>query len=143
MSAQVEKVTSALVTGLRTTGMRIGDHEPPADMALPYSIVYIVDDAPPPSGPPLTDPEGDLWIGVQVTSVGSGRKQAQWQADKIRTYLIGRNASGAHTSALPAIAGFVVASRMGATPSGVVPEGSAPNTLYNVPDRYVLHVTPA
>lgn len=139
----VQLCTNAIIDALRAQGLRIGDHELPTDRTLPYSILYLVDDAPVPTGPPLTDPQADTWIGVQVTSVGSGRKQAQWQADKVRGFFLDRADSGAFTHGLPAIPGYRWVDRLGTTPSGVAPEGTAPNTLYNVPDRYTLHVTPA
>lgn len=139
----VQLITNALLDALLAEGLRVGDHDIPKDRTYPYSILYQVDDAPPPSGPPLTGPEEDVSIGFQVTSVGSGRKQAQWQADRVRRFITGRNGAGAFLSNLPAVSGWRVTSRMGAAPSGVAPEGSSPNILFNVPDRYTLHVTPA
>lgn len=141
--APVQLVTNALLEGLTAAGFRVGDSILPTDRTFPYHILYQIDDAPPPDGPPLTGPEEDLWIGFQITTVGSGRKQAQWGADKIRGFMTGRDASGALVHALPVIAGWKVSSRLGSTPGGVDPEGTAPNLLFNAPNRYILHVTPA
>lgn len=139
----VQLVTNSFLTMLTSGGLRVGDHELPTDRTFPYSILYQIDDAPPPSGPPLTGPEEDMAIGYQLMSVGTGRKQAQWQADKLRDRILGHSLGGAFDIPFPAIAGWTVSSRLGTTPSGVAPEGSAPNVLFNVPDRYILIVTPA
>lgn len=139
----MQLITNALIQALTDAGLRVGDHDLPTDRTFPYSIVYVVPDAPAPDGPPLTGPEEDVAVGVQITSVGSGRKQAQWQADKVRDLLTGRASSGALAFGLPAIAGWRWSDRLGAAPSGVAPEGTAPNRTYSVPDRFTLHVTPA
>ncbi len=124
--------------------LRVGDHERPKDRTLPYGILHAVDDAPPPDQPPLTITPTDLWIGIQITSVGSSRKQAQWHADNVRDRLLSSDSvTGAFLHNLPAIAGWRWNARIGSTPSGVAPEGSALNVLYNAPNRYTLHVTPA
>lgn len=139
----VQLFTNAMLDALLGEGLRVGDHELPKDHTYPYSILYQIDDAPPPSGPELTGPEEDVGIGFQLMSVGSGRKQAQWQADRVRRFITGRAPDGSFLHDLPVVAGWRVAGRLGAAPSGVAPEGSAPNTLFNVPDRYTLLVTPA
>lgn len=141
--APTQLLTNSLLDALRNAGFRVGDSELPADRTFPYHILYSVGDAPPPDGPPLTGPEEDLALGFQITTVGSGRKQAQWGADKIRGFMTGRSSTGAFVHDLPSVAGWKVTGRLGSTPGGVAPEGSAPNTLYNVPDRYTLHVTPS
>lgn len=139
--APVQLFTNALLDMLAAE-MRVGDHEVPKDRTFPYSILYQLDDAPPPDGPVLTGPEEDLAIGFQITSVGSGRKQAQWQADRVRRVMVGRNSEGGLLFPLPIVAGWTVAGRLGAAPGGVAVEGSAPTLLFQVPDRYTLHVTP-
>ena len=141
--APVQMITNALLDMLQAEGFRVGDHEPPKDRTFPYHILYQIEDAPAPEGPPLTGPEEDMAIGFQVTTVGSGRKQAQWGADRVRAAITGRAADGSFLVELPVVAGWSVSSRLGSTPSGVAPEGSAPNVLFNAPNRYTLHVTPA
>lgn len=141
--APVQLLTTALLDALVADGMRVGDHDTPKDHTFPYSILYQIDDAPLPTGPELTGPEEDLAIGFQLSSVGSGRKQAQWQADRVRRFITGRDPQGRHIFELPAVNGWKVTGRLGSTPSGVAVEGSAPNTVFTVPDRFILHVTPA
>lgn len=140
----IQLFTNAVQDFLVANGFRVGDHEIPADRTLPYVILYQISDAPLPTGPELTGPEEDASIGFQITSVGSGRKQAQWQADKIRRLLVGRATDGSLMSTLPAVSAWKVTGRVGLAPSGVVVEGTNPeNVLYSVPDRFIVNVTPA
>lgn len=143
-SPPIQLMSNAVLQFFRDAGLRVGDHELPTDRTTPYSILYVVEDAPVPDQPELVATPTDLWLGVQLTSIGSRRDQAQLQADRVRRRLLDTDSvTGAFVHDLPAIAGWVWNARIGAAPSGVVPEGTAPNKLYNVPDRYTLHVTPA
>jgi hypothetical protein len=144
----LELVTDAFITFIQTgisapsTPRLVGDHEAPpgADLDIGYAVVYTIDGGQF-EGASLWAPESEAEVVFQVTSVGRKRNQAQWIADRARLTVLSRLAAGGFQVAFPDPAGMTVTGREpeGSTP-GVIPEGVAPNRVYNIPERYRLHV---
>lgn len=142
-------VTAAMLDILvRSTKQPAGDHKAPvvsrADTAgWPYTIVYSL-----PGGtqerPNLRAPNADGLLVYQVTSVGLNREQAEWMADRVRLTLLGRDARGRFQVELQDIDGTRILDRMGQEGlPGIIAEGTPPNEVFSVAERYVLATTPA
>jgi len=136
----------ALLEGMEG-GFAVGDHAAPpgADPREdPYLVVWEIPGGSV-EGPALTAPEADHSIVYQVDAVGFTRKQAQRLAARAGRAVAGRDAvTGAYLVAASSPAGLSVHDRIseGAF-GGVTVEGTAPDEVYTVPNRYVLTVTPA
>lgn len=137
-----EDVVTALVAMLEATLPHpVGDGQPP-DGDPPYYIVYVLPGLGY-TGPPLSAPDEDARMVVQVTSVGSRRDQAMRLASLARDAMLGRDGSGSFQTS---IAGgtFVVVGRWPDGGSAEVDyEGNPPNRLFTARDRYGLHVSPS
>lgn len=81
-------VAKAVLTALRVAWPRVGDGEAPADLTLPYAVMYDAGGAG--LDGPVADPHADGAPLLQVTCVGSTREQARWLADKLRPTLLTR-----------------------------------------------------
>lgn len=137
-----EDVLSALVAMMRDQlSQPVGDGAPPEEEP-PY---FYVNSIPGGSyvGPPLVNPEADMAMVVQVTSIGFQRDQTQQLATLARKLILGRDASGAFQAS---IAGgtFVVVDRWpDSGPPGVDYSGRPPDRLFNVAERFVLYTRSA
>lgn len=122
----------------------VGDHRAPdgADpKAKPYVVVWEVPGGSV-EGPWLADPDADHSIVYQVDAVGFTRAQAQRLAARMRDLICGR-ADGAYLAAVDMPPGMVVHDRISeGSFGGVTVEGTAPDEVYTVPNRYVLTATP-
>jgi hypothetical protein len=92
------------------TGKNIGLVSPPADLGLPYAVLY-----------PLVSGEGDgqTWgdkeewrdLNYQVTSVGSDVRQANWMNDRVSAFFVSKLPGGDYTNDITP-AGMTVAWRV-------------------------------
>lgn len=91
--------TQAVIGVLEAAGLTVGDHDAPDPAVPPYSVVYLLDDL-------LVDgtaaaPDDDAQLHTQITSVGAGARQAEWEADRVRTALHGATLTVAGRSVQP------------------------------------------
>lgn len=133
-------VTAAFVSLAAATGLPVGDHTAPVEVAgKPWAIVYSI------SGGGLLDSnlaalEEGMDLIYQVTSVGRRRDQAEWLADRTRGVVVGRTAAG-FSAPFPAIAGAKVADRqLWGGLGGVEPSGDSPNQVWSVAERFLLRL---
>lgn len=79
-------VDIAIQNILLTAGFPVGYGNAPADLSIPYMILY------PQGGPPgdgsWGSPEEDRWWNYQVTSVGREPVQVTWLTDKVRGMIL-------------------------------------------------------
>lgn len=138
------KVTDWLIALLGGAGFGVGDHKAPAGANprdAPYLVVWEIPGGST-EGPALWDPEADHAIPYQVDAVGFTRAQAQALAARARDRVCGR-AGGAYLVAVDSPPGMLVHDRISEGSSGgVIVQGTAPDEVYTVPQRYVLTVTP-
>lgn len=114
-----------------------------ADLAAGYGIVYTVAGGGF-TGPPFWAPESQGILVFQVTTVGKRRDHAQWLQDRVRLSFLSRKTEGGFQVPFAPPAGWVVTHREpDGTPPGVIPEGPPTQRIYNVPERYRLHIEPA
>lgn len=141
MTAAIEPqhVTDAFIAMLEAaTAMAVGDHEAPPDRTLPYLIVYRIDGGGF-SGPAWDDSTADATYVFQVTAVGEARVQAEALAGRVRSRILSRDADGRWDFPLALPAPYKEMSRgPDASPAGPDRVG----TLWHVPDRYQITVTP-
>lgn len=141
-------VTDWLIALLRTDAgdFAVGDHMAPSGAdprVAPYFVVWEIVGGHF-EGPPLTDPEADHSIVYQVDAVGFLRPQANTLASRARNIITGRSPAGAYLVALASPPDMLIYDRISEGSSGgVIVEGTAPDEVYSVPNRYVLTVTPA
>jgi hypothetical protein len=133
-------VTAAFIELLETTGLPIGDHVAPGEVAgKPWAIVYSI-----PGGALRDDNLAAVEKGTdlvyQVTSVGRRRDQAEWMADRARTTVIARTSSG-FTTAWPMMTGAEAADRqlLGGL-GGAEPSGKAPHQVWSVAERFLIRL---
>lgn len=149
MTIDQSLVTTALIQLLEAApgSFAVGDHiSPPGanPRVAPYGVVKTIAGGSF-DGPPLWDPEADVTLVYQVDAVGFTRPQAQALAARFRTQITGRKSTGgAYLVAITQPAGMRIHDRISeGTSGGVIVEGTAPDEIYSVPDRYLLTVTPA
>lgn len=136
-----EDVFTAVISMLRAQqAFPVGDGEPPDD-EVPYYIVYPIEGGGY-FGPPLTNPEADAAVVLQVNSVGRRRDQAQRLGTIARNLVLGRQASGAFQNAITGSTFVVAHRRPDGGPAGTDYSGRPPDRLFTARERYVLHVTP-
>lgn len=141
-------VTAWLIDLLQTDpgDFAVGDHMAPlgADPRVaPYFVVWEIIGGSF-EGPPLTDPEADQSIVYQVDAVGFLRPQANTLAAHARHMITGRSTNGGYAVAMTSPPGLLIYDRISEGSSGgVIVEGTAPDEIYSVPNRYILTVTPA
>lgn len=149
-----DPVTETVLAHLRAElggDLRVGDHErPPGLDALPelertpYHVLRRVDGGGW-SGPPLVG-GGDVELVYQVSSVGDSRKGAEVAAARARRALIGLLPAGAPGRPLRDVRDHeaqVVARIIRCEPDGSPMAPDDEGTLFTVPDRYRMVVTPA
>nr|BEK65694.1 hypothetical protein KPHV_29210 [Kitasatospora purpeofusca] len=106
----------------------------PTGNTIPYSVLYPLGGTS--SGPPFGDQGGDGRMLYQITSVGSTAEQAEWQADKVRTAVLGTGPKGGFaTPIVPA--GHTVTGREIDKEDGT----TVANGVYSYVTRVVLYVT--
>lgn len=123
----------------------VGDHGAPkvADVTYPYWTVYGIPGGGY-SGPVLGAAQADASFVYQVDSVGLNRDQAERAASRARHLVVGRAAGGAYATAAEDPEGMVVSDRISdGAPGAPVPEGTFPNEVWTVSERFVISVTPA
>lgn len=128
-----------------STGKQFGDTLSPVARPekgdFPYGIVDSI-----PGGNitgTMSAPDADADLIFQVTSCGLSAKQARWLSDRVRVTLLARNPNGTYQVAPQSPKGWDIAERRPYGGSPVpVPEDTYTPTVYNVPERFVLRVTP-
>jgi|GEM_PF-3066185 len=119
----------------------VGDHKAPADAAHPYWVVWSIPGGSQ-SGPPLGAIQADASYVYQVDSVGLTRDQAEKLATRARRRVADRLETGAYATAAEHPAGMVVSDRIAEGSAGApIPEGSYPNEVYTVSERFVISVS--
>ena len=135
-------LTDALRSYLEVaTGKKIGDHEAPLDVTLPYGVLYLLDGGSW-AGPDLAAPQAIAWFPFQVTSVGAERNACQWLADRVQAVLVSRGPTGALPVDLRTAigtAGLTLLDVEMTTAGGADREGH----MWQAPDRYTIAVTPS
>lgn len=81
-------VAKAVLTALRVAWARVGDGEAPADLTLPYAVLYRAGGGG--LSGPVSNPHADGSPLLQLTCVGATAEQADWLADKLRPTLLTR-----------------------------------------------------
>lgn len=136
-----EVLTTALKAWLAeelNRGVEVG--ESPSASPLPYVMIYPIPGGRF-SGPAFSAPNADADAVYQLTSVGKGREQAEWLADRARHVMLDREDDGTFATAFPDIEGWVVYDRSpDSGPPPVTPDGAG---LWRVDERFVLCITPA
>lgn len=97
------------------------------------------------TGPPLTGGASDVAVVYQLDAVGGDDEQATWAQSRGRSALIGIAPAGAPGFPLRDVvdeADNVVARVIRSRPDGSPSSPTAEGTVWSVPDRYVLVVTP-
>lgn len=138
-------LTHGFLELLRTgTAMPVGRGQAPAIIAgKPWMVVHVIEGGGY-DGAPLTDPTSDAAFVYQVDAVGRSEDQAEWMADVVRRTVLARTTSGAFQVPFPAVEAVKVIDRRPDTnPGGLTSEGTAPNEVFTVSDRFSIHVTPA
>lgn len=142
-------VTKWLIDLLKAdpVGYGVGDHGAPEDVAFPagypYWTVYSIPGGGY-SGPPMGAHEADASYVYQVDSVGLTRDQAESMGSRAHNRVSGRGIGGAYAAAAEHPSGMVVSDRISeGSPGAPVPEGSYPNEVWTVSERFVISVTPA
>lgn len=79
--------SDAFLAAVSAIWPRVGDASAPADVTLPYAVVYPLDAA---FDGSMSDLDADADPITQITYVGATREQAQWLRDKVRTDLLGQ-----------------------------------------------------
>ena len=134
-------VRQLLIDHLGGTSPHVYDTVVPVDAQFPYWVVYQIPGGEG-YGPPLTDPDADTQIVVQVDSVAGRRDQAQLNRDRAANVMLSRR-GGALQYDMGAIAGWAFCGRMrNDVPGGVEVEGAPPNAVFTASDRYTIAVTP-
>lgn len=137
-------ITNNLLTMLAAgTGKQVGDHKAPAVPVYPYSVLYVL-----PGGEywgaPLIAPDADVDMYYQVDSIGARRDQVEWLADRVRRTMLARTSGGVFQVSFTNPTGWKVADRVPeGGPGGVQVEGSPPNEVFSIPERFALRVVPA
>lgn len=77
------------------TSKNIGRVEAPADVTLPYAVIYpLVEADDPELNGTLADAHETTVFEWQVTSVGGTAEQAEWMQQKVRSALLGWSPTG-------------------------------------------------
>ena len=79
--------TGVVVTMIDTAGLDVyrGIGPPAPHDSVPYCVVYSGDAH---TEGPSGDPDSDVSMEVQVTSIGDSEEQAAWMADRVRNTLL-------------------------------------------------------
>lgn len=132
---QLRTITDALVAMLTAhVGRPVGDAQVPADVGLPYLIVY-----PLPTGDiygDLESPQGMAQVPFQLTAVGERRDQLDALLDRARHAILDRVGSSFTNPIAPAGATVIDREWSG----GTVLEPDLMNEVPQKVDRYTLHV---
>lgn len=144
MTTQLDdnQVTDAVIAFLERLGFPVGDHRAPDTVVAgkPYLVVHFISTQRTDAG--LAGLSTDAMHCYQVSSVGTIRGQAESLADKVRNLMLDRQASGTFTAAFPAMTGIKCHDRITEGSTGSITEGSAPNEVYTLPERFHLAITP-
>lgn len=81
--------SDAFLDAVKALWSRVGDAQAPADVTLPYCIVYPLGSATFDGSNLAADLDADAFPLYQVTSVGGTREQAEFMRDKVRDGLLG------------------------------------------------------
>jgi hypothetical protein len=121
----------------------VGDHNAPDPLEYPYRVVWSVPGGSV-SGPPLGESAADADLVYQVDSVGLTREQAERLAARTRRTVAGRLPDGSFHAAAEPPSGLSVSDRIldGSAGSPIV-EGTRPNEVWTVSERFVISVTGA
>lgn len=145
MTIAIENVTDTVIELLeRATQKRCGDSTSPQNedgsfVEPPYTILYTIAGGSF-SGPMYFQPEADVTLMYQVTSVGVTRKQAQWLATKVREAITGRDQFGRFVHVMFPPDGVIVMDRRSEGALGGVERESS---VYVAHDTYTVETTPA
>lgn len=139
------EMTKVLKTALTTaTGRPIEAIKIPegSNPAMPYGILYPIGGGEF-HGPPLAAPDEDVDMVYQVTSVGreADPQQVEWMADRVRRFFLERAPQGDFIETIPAPEGWKISDRW--PDAGLPPIDPETQGLFQVPERFVLRVTPA
>lgn len=116
---------------------QIGNNDvPSATPTLPYSCVYLLP-SPTPTGP-NQDPQTDIELVLQITSVGRSPQSAGKQSHFCRGALIGRDGDGVFTVPMAPV-GYTVSDRILSTVGSIVKSG---DRLFEVADTFRIKVVP-
>lgn len=92
-SAPLDRITTALLTLLRTTGRTVYDAVyagDPTKPAYPYAVLYVLDGGDSDATPDMGFTRSDVIVPYQITTVSSLRNQAQAVGRQLRdTFLTG------------------------------------------------------
>lgn len=143
-----ENVTSAVVAMLTTvTGKPFGDGDAPPEPPDVYGIVDVI-----PGGGRYGDavnPHTDIELVIQITAVGTTRRQAAWLRDRADQALLRKTAAGyvnaidaydlnGVTKSLATEASLQIVDRWWDSSGGIDRE----DIVHNAHERYVLWVSP-
>jgi hypothetical protein len=137
-------VTDWLVGLLRDNGQwLVGDHKAPAgaDPLRGYLVVYSIPGGGV-GGPPLGAAAQDAVFVYQVDAVGRTREQAERLSARARLMAAGRDEQGAYHAAADDPVGLAVHDRvLDGSPGSAIAEGSFPNEVYTVSERFAIAVS--
>ncbi len=122
--------TDAVIARLQALGLTVGDAEAPVGAAPPYAVVYPI--AGGQTGGVLAAPDDDAELVVQVTCVGTSRKQAEWLEDKAMGLLTSLSVTGRSVPRV-ALDSF----------GGVFRDDAKSPPLYVAVPRFRIYSTPA
>lgn len=129
--AVTHALTDALLVALRAAHSRVGDAVAPADITLPYAVLY-------PAGlgateGPVSNRNADARPLYQLTCVGGDRRQAEWLSDKLRPVAL----------TAPTVSGWNVAEPAVETSQPVRRDDSTSPPLFYTADQIRYYVTPS
>lgn len=120
------------------TERAVGDHVAPVTVAkdsdYPFLIVYHLPGGDFWGAPLSSNPDANVDVAVQLSSVGRRRDQAQALLDRALRVMLERDATGAFRRPVIGVADVVPQGGLG----GVEREGAAPNAVYTATARLLL-----
>jgi hypothetical protein len=130
-----------LVDSRLPNGSKCGDHKSPAIAVHPYPVLYSIPGGTV-SGPPLADAQADADLVYQLDSVGRTRDQAEELAGRMLNWVVGRARDGKFLVVTANPDGHIIHDRIAEGSIGApLAEGTQPNEVYTVSQRFVISVT--